>query len=152
MKGFTMNVLMAICVLPWSACSYRDTVGRTGDVPAVDSGFGCDGTSCTEPTDCSNFVIPSGDCSLGHGACNFDSDCSGLNESCNGGTGRCYLATDNCVGTPCRIDGDCASSERCNMTSGTCFELAASQRCMPCFLLSVDCGGQTCDDSLEICL
>ena len=147
-----MKVLLALILLTaTSACTYDETLGRTTIViPGIDGGPGADAEPGTGT--CEGFVIPSGDCTLGHGACTFDSDCTGLNESCNGGTGRCYLSTDNCVGTLCRLDGDCASGERCNQTSGTCFQLSASQRCMPCFLLSEDCGAQTCDSDLELCL
>ena len=149
-----MKICLALALLLWaSACSYDETLGRTSTVvPGNDSGPTCDGAGCGDPTSCEGFVIPSGDCTLGHGACTFDMDCTGLNESCNGATGRCYAATDDCVGTLCRLDGDCASGERCNLTSGTCFALSASQRCMPCFLLSVDCGAQICDSDLEMCI
>jgi hypothetical protein len=146
-----MKFLLVVALLiATSACSYDETLGRTDTVsPGIDAGNNPDAEPGTAT--CEGFVIPSGDCTLGHGACTFDSDCTGLNESCNGATGRCYLGSEVCVGTLCRLDGDCASGERCNLTSGTCFQLSASQRCMPCFLLSVDCGAQTCDTDLEIC-
>ena len=133
-----MKYLLAVVLLSsLSACTYDETLGRTGGVtPGIDAAAGT--------ATCEGFVIPSDDCTLGRGACTFDSDCPSLNETCNGATGRCYLSGDVCVGTLCRIDGDCASGERCNQTSGTCFQLSASQRCMPCFLLSTDCGAQTC--------
>lgn len=148
---FTFSLLCFF--LAASACEYRETVGREGqDNSGNDASVGCDGASCDAPVDCSTFMAPASDCTLGLGDCTFDRDCMGLNQNCNRATRRCFAGDAVCVGTPCSLDLDCPASERCNLIANSCFELAADQSCMPCFLLSEDCGTQTCDTDLNICI
>ncbi len=145
-------VLFCLAMFAIVACEYDETVGRTSNVTSFDArpdstpGSGPDARS-----DCSDFQMPTDDCTLGRGACVFDQDCTGLNESCNIETKRCFAATDRCVGTPCRVTSDCPSSESCNRIAERCFDPQEDQTCMPCFLMSIDCGQQQCDQALDLC-
>lgn len=137
--------LLLGCLL-CSACNYRETVGTTG------GGGGGSTPDATPQEECSSFVVPSYDCTLDQGTCTFPTDCPGLNQDCNVMTRRCFSSDETCVGTPCGFDEDCPSGERCNLVANVCFDLSMSQTCMPCFLLSSDCGTGTCDSDLGRCI
>ncbi len=143
-------LLVAFVLMAASACEYQEVVGRNDQT--TDAGTTCDGPGCDLPRDCSTFQRPVGDCTAGNGSCTFDSDCQAVDSNCNTETRRCFIASSDCVGTPCSIDTDCPPAERCNRTAGACYDFNEDQTCMPCFLLSEDCGAQMCDDQLDICL
>lgn len=140
------SIALALVVI---GCEYREQVGRTGG-DEVDNPDGSTGGGGDE--DCTNFDIPTGDCTSGQTSCNFDMDCTGADGACNLVTRRCFSTSARCVGTPCNFDDDCPVEERCNQTAGVCFGLNESQTCMPCFLTADDCGGGECDTDLGQCL
>lgn len=107
-----------------------------GGAPAVPSKC----TECIQNADCSECCITvhclgapddqfkctpppaPEDCTNGHAACFWDSDCSG-GELCNGEAQRCFDPADascNAGATPCFWDSDCPESGHCNAATEVC--------------------------------